>query len=140
VYRYAVKLTRDDNGTFMVSFPDIAEAITFGETRPESLIHAAEALEAALTIYMEDRKEIPLPRARRGPFVSLPALSAAKVALYQRMRKMGISKAELGRRLKLHPPQVDRLLNMKHASRLDQLEKAFLAVGKRLTVALEDAA
>ena len=51
-----------------------------------------------------------------------------------------VGKAELARRLHCHLPQVDRLLKLSHASRLDQLEQAFLALGKRLTLALEDAA
>jgi antitoxin HicB len=143
MYQYPVKLTPDDNGTIAVSFPDIPEAHTFGENREAALRHAEEALEAALTIYIEDRRDLPTPsrvRSRRAPLVGLPALSAAKVALYQRMRSAKIGKAELARRLHCHLPQIDRLLDLNHKSRLDQLEQAFLALGKRLTVSLEDAA
>jgi antitoxin HicB len=56
------------------------------------------------------------------------------------MRSAKVGKAELARRLNCHLPQIDRLLDLGHASRLDQIEQAFLALGKRLTLSLEDAA
>jgi antitoxin HicB len=67
-------------------------------------------------------------------------LSAAKVGLYEAMRAAGVRKAELARRLGVHMPQIDRLLDLRHASRLDQVEPALRAVGKRLVVAVRDAA
>ena len=56
----------------------------------------------------------------------------AKVELYNAMLTQKVGKAELGRRLNWHLPQVDRVLDMTHASRVDQLEQALGAVGKRL--------
>ena len=56
----------------------------------------------------------------------------AKVALYNTMLENKVNKAELGRRLNWHLPQVDRVLDVRHASRVDQLEQARGAVGKRL--------
>ena len=72
---------------------------------------------------------------REGP----SALVAAKIDLYRAMREQRVSKADLGRRLRWHPPQVDRLLEVHHVSQLDQLEAAFRVLGKRLIVAAEDA-
>ena len=77
---------------------------------------------------------------QRGNFVILPALTEAKLALYQAMRAARVGKAELGRRLNWHLPQLDRLLDLRHASRLDQLEAAFQALGKRLSVEIHEAA
>lgn len=67
-------------------------------------------------------------------------LAEMKLAIYGAMLAQRISKAELARRLNCHMPQVDRLLNLAHVSRLDQIEAAFRAVGKRLVIAVEDAA
>ena len=64
--------------------------------------------------------------------VPLPPLMVAKVALYNTMLEQKVNKAELGRRLNWHLPQVDRVLDVRHASRVDQLEHALGAVGKRL--------
>jgi antitoxin HicB len=139
--RYPVKLERDGNGTILAGFRDVPEAHTFGDDRGEALARAADALETAFTGYMEDRRSIPEPASsNRGPYVALPALTEAKLALYSAMRAGRISKSELARRLNFHLPQVDRLLDLRHRSRLDQLEAAFRALGKQLHVEIRDAA
>jgi antitoxin HicB len=138
--RYPVSLKHEDNAV-LVSFPDFPGANTFGDNEPDALRRGADALVTLLAGMIEDREAIPNPRLlKRGPFVVLPALTEAKIALYEHMRSSKIGKAELARRLKMHLAQVDRLLDLRHASRLDQLERAFLAIGKRLKISLEDAA
>jgi len=139
--RYRVKLSKDTNDTILVDVPDVPEAHTFGEDREEALLRAPDAIESALMCYIDLRREIPLPRAgAKGPFVTLPALTEAKLALYTAMRTAHVSKAELARRMNCHMPQVDRLLDLRHASRLDQLEAAFHALGKRISVQVSEAA
>lgn len=139
--RYPVILETDTNGTILVSFPDAPEAHTFGADRDEALRRAGDALETAFLAYIEAGRPIPQPSAaRRRPMVTLPALTEAKIRLYAAMRAQKVSKAELARRLRCHPPQVDRLLDLRHASRLDRLQSAFKALGKDLTVEVLDAA
>ncbi len=140
--RYPVTLTRDSNDTILVGFPDVPEAHTFGDDEPEALMRAVDALETALSQYVDDRRAIPKPsrNSRAGASVTLPALSEAKLALYSAMREQKVGKAELARRLNCHLPQIDRLLDLGHASRLDQLEAAFRALNKRLSIEIEDAA
>jgi antitoxin HicB len=101
-----------------------------------------DALETMLMAIIEDRDPIPAPsRLKRGQkSVRVPALTEAKLNLYQAMRAARVGKAELARRLNCHLPQVDRLLDLNHASRLEQLEAAFRALGKRLCIVIEDAA
>jgi hypothetical protein len=67
--------------------------------------------------------------------VPVPALTVAKIELYDAMRRGKVSKSELARRLDVHLPQVDRLLDVFHASRLDQLERAAEALGTRIVLA-----
>jgi antitoxin HicB len=137
---YPVEL-KDDDGTVLVEFPDVPEAITYGDNRDEALIHAVDALETMLWSKMKDKEPIALPSPLKGrPGVALPALTSAKVLLYVTMRKQGVGKAELARRLNCHLPQVDRLLDLSHASRLDQIEAAFAALGKRIVIEVKDTA
>ena len=143
MYQYQIKLRRDDNDTWLVTFPDVPEAITFGRTVEDALQRAVEALEAAFSIYMDKRLDIPVPRKRRGKrvhVVRLPALSEAKVALYSAMRAAGVRKADLARRLGWQKSQVDRLLDLNHASRLEQIEQALQVLGKALVLEVQDAA
>jgi antitoxin HicB len=51
-----------------------------------------------------------------------------------------VRKAELARRLWISRPQVERLLDLSHRSRLDQIEQAFRVLKKRLELSVEDAA
>ena len=140
--RYPVTLKRDTNGTMRVEFPDVPEANTFGEDAGEALMQAVDALESALSMYVEDRRDIPKPSPvkPRGKAVTLRALTEAKLALDSTMRANRDGKAELSRRLNCHLPQVDRLLDLLHASRLDQLEAAFRVLGKRLAVEIREVA
>jgi antitoxin HicB len=142
MYSYPVDLKPDDNETILVSFPDVSIAHTFGEDEADALARAVDALETAFIMLISDRQGIPRPsRPRRGQkMVTLPALSAAKLALYEAMREAGVRKADLARRLNWHMPQVDRLLDLRHASRMDQLEAALAALGKKLVLEIEDAA
>jgi len=139
---YSVRLSKDTNGTVLVDVPAVPEAHTFGEDRDEALTRAVDAIETALMGYIEDRRAIPASdvHRRRRPFVCLPALTEAKLALYSLMRTEKVGKAELARRLNCYLPQVDRLLDLAHSSRLDQLEAAFRVLGKRLAVSIQEAA
>jgi antitoxin HicB len=138
---YPIELKEDTNRTLLVTFPDFAEATTFGEDASDAVLRAVDALETVLAARIDDREDIPLPSPAAGrPCAVLPALTAAKVLLYRAMREAGVRKADLARRLGWHGPQIDRLLDLSHASRLDQIEAALAALGKRLTVDLADAA
>ena len=140
---YPAKFIRDNRvGAFIVSFPDVPEAHTQGETIAEATEMASEALALALTFYTEDWKDLPVPsQPKRGMrMVRVPALSEAKFKLYTALRTAGIRKADLARRLKCAPSQVDRLLDITHASRLEQIEAAFAALGKKVSFVVEEAA
>jgi antitoxin HicB len=136
---YPVTLERDDNGTVLVSFTDFPEAHTFGENNEDALARAVDALATVIDAYIKDRRDIPRPSATVVRHrVAMPALVEAKVRLYETMRAKKIRKSELARRLAWHLPQVDRLLEMTHGSKLEQLESAFRAMGKRLVVSVEE--
>jgi antitoxin HicB len=138
---YPVVLERDDNGAILVSFPDFPEVHSFGDGEADALAHAVAALETGIDAYVKDRRDIPLPSATvTRHHVTLPTLSEAKIRLYETMRRNRVSKSDLSRRLHWHPPQVDRLLDMRHESRLSQLEAAFSALGKRLVLGVNDVA
>ena len=128
-----VTLTPDE-GTVMVTFVDIPEAITFGMDEDEAVLQAVDALESALTFYIEDRKLLPSPsKPKKGQKTVRPsALECGKLGVYQAMTEQGIKKSELARRLGWHMPQIDRLFDLRHASKLDQIEAAASVLGKRV--------
>jgi len=135
MFDYPVTLT-PDNGSVLVTFADVPEAVTFGTDEAEALMYAVDALETALSFYVDARKSLPtvsLPTAGQKT-VRPSALECAKLGVYQAMTEQGIKKAELARRLGWHMPQVDRLFDLKHASKLDQLEAAAAVLGRHIEV------
>ncbi|MFA5923327.1 MAG: type II toxin-antitoxin system HicB family antitoxin [Methylococcaceae bacterium] len=85
MFDYPVILTPDD-GAVLVTFPDVPEAITFGVNEEEALIHAVDALETALSFYVDDRKPLPVPSVQSGlPTVRPSALESIKLAVYSEM-------------------------------------------------------
>ena len=103
--KYPVDLTQDGDSV-LVKFADVPEAITFGADEKEALAHAVDALETALSFYVEARRPLPAAsRPRRGQHMVQPsALESAKLGLYQAMTEDGVGKAELARRLGWHLP------------------------------------
>jgi antitoxin HicB len=135
-------LEPDDNNTVMVEFLDIPWAHTFGNDVHDALQHAVDCLITAVAYNVRHSEDIPEPsRPKSGQHtVTLPPLEATKVAIYVEMRRQRITKGELARQLGQDPKQVDRLLDVLHASRHDQLDKALAALGKRLEIVIRDAA
>jgi antitoxin HicB len=135
MFDYPVILTRDNN-TVLVTFPDVPEAITFGADKDEALLHAVDALETGLSFYVDARQPLPaVSKAKRGQHTVRPsALENAKLGVYQAMTEQGIKKSELARRLGWHMPQVDRLFDLRHASKLDQIEAAAKVLGRHVEV------
>jgi antitoxin HicB len=134
MFQYPVTLKRDESGGFVVTFADIPEAITQGETIEEATAMAQDALETALDFYFEDNREVPMPSApKRGqPVVELPASLSAKVLLLNEMVRQHVRPSELARRLKTTPQEVNRLTDLHHTTRIDGIAAALKALGKRL--------
>ena len=135
MFDYPVTLTSDD-GTVLVTFADVPEAITFGADEDEALLNAVDALETGLSFYVDARKSLPaVSQPAPGQKTVRPsALECAKLGVYQAMTEQGIKKAELARRLGWHMPQVDRLFDLRHASKLDQIEAAATVLGRHIEV------
>ena len=129
---YPIQLEKD-GGTVLATSPDFPELTTFGDDRDEALLRAADALEEAIAARIHAGLDIPSP-SKGEVQVGLPTLTAVKMILYQGMRDDGVGKAELARRLGWHLPQVDRVLDIQHRSRMDQMDAALGVIGRELHV------
>jgi len=137
---YPARFTPEGRG-FVVTFPDIPEAITDGDSEQEAMEYAVDAILTALSEYINRRRDIPPASKARGKgmrLVFLPALAEAKIRLYEAMRQAGLRKADLARRMGRQKSEIDRLLDLRHRSRLDQIEGAFAKLHKRLAIQVED--
>ncbi len=137
---YPVSLERQKDGSVLVSFPDIPEALTEGATEQEALAEAEDCLMAALGGYIRARRTIPRPSPGHGrALVPLPALIAAKLALYRAMRVEGIGNTALAERLGVTEGTVRRLIDPDHRSHIGQVEAALRILGRRLVIGTQAA-
>ncbi len=136
IYAYPCQLTRDDDGGFVATFPDIPEAITGANDRDDAMTMAEDALATALAGYVHEKWDIPTPSAVAGDqrLVSVPVVVAAKLGLYAAMKQQRITKVELARRLGVSESAVRKLTNPDHRSHVSLVQKALKALGQNLRV------
>lgn len=129
---YPARFTPESEGGYVVTFRDVPEAITQGESREECFEEAAGALQAAMEGRIMSGLEIPKPSppTRREHMIPVPIQTALKAALYMEMSSAGITRVELARRLGMDEREVRRMLDPRHPSKADRLEKALVALGR----------
>ena len=127
-----------DGNTWMARFPDVPEALTGGDTQEEALSEALGALVTAFEFYFEDGRPVPLPSQPEAgqPVVSVPPSLWAKVLLLNAMCESSVSQAELARRLGMPRQNVQRLTDLHHVTKIDQLAAAVSALGHRLELVI----
>ena len=133
---YPARFEPAEEGGFVVTFRDIPEAITQADTEAEAMAMAEDVLVSAMDFYFEDRRAVPVPSApKRGErLVELPASVAAKVLLLNELVSAKVSNAELARRMGSRPQEVQRIVDLHHATKIDTLAAALRALGKGLEV------
>ena len=121
--RYRIELTKDDNGTFLVTCPAFPEVTTYGEDRAQAKRNARAAIEEAIAARISDSDPLPSQAGAgaKGLFAKTSLLTSIKALLYMTALRKAVNRAELARRLGWHREQVDRLFRIGHASRLDQI-------------------
>jgi antitoxin HicB len=136
--QYPARFAPAKEGGFVVTFRDIPEAITQGDSIDEALAMAEDVLVSAMDFYFEDRRAVPVPSApKRGDrLVELPPSVAAKVMLLNELIAAGLSNAELARRMGTRPQEVQRIVNLNHATKIDTIAAALAALGKKLDLRL----
>lgn len=134
--RYPAQLTAAEEGGFVVTFRDIPEAITQGETEAEALEMAEDVLYSSMEFYFEDKRPVPMPSALKPGerLVSLPLSVWAKVLVLNEMLAQKVTPSELARRLHTRPQDISRVIDLGHSTKIDKLNQAMEALGKRLEV------
>ena len=75
MFDYPVTLTPDD-GTVLVTFADVPEAITFGADEGEALRNGIDALDTGLSFYVGAGKPLPKPsKPKHGQKTVRPSAS-----------------------------------------------------------------
>lgn len=133
-FMYPARLTPDKkDGGFVVTFPDVPEAITQGEDVDDALQQAADCLEEAIAGRIRRNEKIPeaSPVGKDYYAIPLPAQTAAKAALYLTIRRAKLTKEELAECLHCDEKEVRRMLDPRYPSKLPCLEFALAVLGQQ---------
>jgi len=135
MYHYPINV-HVENAHYWSSCLDIPEAHSAGDTLNELLENAAEGIELALSIYVEQGRRIPAPSpVRQGQYeIRLPALTSAKIALWNTLCQQSACVADLARALGISHTAASRLVDFSHHSKIERVEDALKAFGRRLEV------
>lgn len=134
-FSFPVTLTPDkDDGGFVVTFRDVPEAITQGDTVDEALSEAADCLEEAIAAYIANEKDIPVPSKleREEKLVHLPLQMAMKAAVHIAIREAAITKSELARRMNIDEKEARRIVDPHYNTKLPKIERALHALGRHV--------
>lgn len=135
MFNYAVKLEHDDaTGAYIVSCRDLPLMNSVGDSVDEALLEAVDGIVTALSIEIEERRPVPAasPKQPGEHVVALPVLVTMKAALHNAMIETGTRKAELARKLGQKGPQIDRLLDVEHSSKVETVELALHQLQRRV--------
>jgi antitoxin HicB len=138
--KFPARFEPDGDG-YVVTFRDVPEAITQGDSLDEARAMAADALLTAMDFYFDDKRAVPEPsKAQDGEeLVALPVSVAAKVALLNAVIKSATRPADLAKGMGVRPQEVTRILDLHHATKIDTLADAFRALGLELDVRVKKA-
>ncbi len=116
--KFPARFEAQPEGGYTVTFRDIPEAITEGDSIEEARAMAVDALVTAMDFYVEGKRQVPQPsKAQKGEeLVSLPASIAAKVMLLNLFLQSEKRPSDLARAMGIKPQEVTRLLDLNHAT------------------------
>lgn len=135
--QYYAKFDPAKEGGFVVTFPEIPEAITQGDTEEEALEMAEDVLLVVIEHLIRNDRPLPAPKVHKGEQyrrIPLPALVAMKCELYSEFRHQKLTKTELASRMGIAKANVPRLFDPAHKSHLDQVEDALHAIGMEMRI------
>ena len=141
-YNFPAEVERDEDGRYVVSFPDFGWGATDGATLEEALGEARDLLRELIATTMREGNGLPEPSraGKQWHLVVPPVTIALKAALYEAFRETGMSQRRLARDLDVAESEVRRMLNPDHATKAATIDRALRRLGKRLTVTVDEAA
>lgn len=133
--KFAAVFEPQPEGGYTVTFPDIPEAISEGDSKEECLHHAQEVLTLCLEQRMDDGETIPEASTVKGGIWIEPSAAMQAAVLVRAWRtKQGKTVSEIARTLNTSWAAAQKLESHRANPTLRQLERTAAALGKRLHV------
>ena len=138
-FSFPATLTLDlDDGGYVVTFRDLPEAITQGDSIKIALQEATDCIEEAIAARIDDNLDIPEPSDTLGKeyLVTVPMQTALKAAVTLAMSESKMNQVQLAKALKVHEKEVRRILDPHHGTKLATLERTLNVLGKKAVLSV----
>ncbi|WP_119344651.1 type II toxin-antitoxin system HicB family antitoxin [Facilibium subflavum] len=132
--KYNINIQKDDNGEYLVTFPDVPEAVTTVDSLDDLQAQAIDALISAFDFYIGNKKPIPIPKKANKEFIILPTTLASKIYLYNEWLASNLKKVDIANKMGMKPSNLERLFNLRYRSKMEAIEQAINILGKHLDV------
>ncbi len=141
-FNYPAEVARDEDGRYVVAFPDFGWGATDAATLDEALSEARDLLRELIAATMREGRTLPEPScaSKRRLLVVPPVPIALKAALYESFREAGVSQRRFARDLDMAESEVRHMLNPDHATQAAKIDGALHRLGKRVSVAVGETA
>lgn len=143
MFNYAVKLEHDsDTKSWIATCRDLPLFNSVGDSVDDALLESVDGAIVALSIEIDARRPIPAAsKPEEGEYViNLPVLVVMKAALHNAMIATGTRKSDLARSMGMKGPQIDRLLDVCHSSKVETVELALQQLNRTVQVSIDKAA
>ncbi|EMK5833875.1 hypothetical protein [uncultured Citrobacter sp.] len=129
----------EDTGQYVIEYRDFSNLHSVALSEDDVELEARDGLTAMIGDLIDSRIPIPQPSTpiNGDVVIHLPVLICLKAALHNAMISTGTRKADLARKLNQKGPQIDRLLDVGHASKVETLEQALYLLGYDVTVQIQ---
>ncbi|EBD5992702.1 hypothetical protein FQU54_08595 [Salmonella enterica subsp. diarizonae] len=143
MFNYAVKLEHDpDTKSWIATCRDLPLFNSVGDSVDDVLLESVDGAIVALSIEIDARRPIPAAsQPEEGEYViHLPVLVVMKAALHNAMIATGTRKSDLARSMGMKGPQIDRLLDVCHSSKVETVELALQQLNRTVQVSVDKVA
>ena len=121
----------NESDAWQIHFRDFPEQQAACYKREDIELEAQESLLLAIAMEMEEGRTVPAPSPALHDelAIHLPVLVKLKLELHNIMLAGATSKADLARKMGFNSGQMDRLLDVAYASKVEALEQALYLLG-----------
>lgn len=139
MFHYPASYTFDEaSGEYHILYRDFPELASVTYSLEDIELEAQDGIKNGIAAEMEERRPVPTPSALQSDDIAVhvPILVRLKAELHNAMLATQTRKADLARKLGLNAAQMDRLLDVYYASKVEALEQALYLLGFEADVAV----
>ncbi len=139
MHHYPASYTHDEaSGEYHIHYRNFPELGSVTYSVDDIELEAQDGIKNGIAAQIEEQRPVPAPSALQSGDIAIhvPILVRLKAELHNAMLTTQTRKADMARKLGLNAAQMDRLLDVYYASKVEALEQALYLLGFEADVAV----